>query len=616
MDVARCLAAQGSWLLGGVIMARAVGQLPTESLFEIGLAFRVSSCPSHVRTLAPRSTTPMATAYRPQHAKVSARRRVVESMGAWRKHRSTSQPEKGCRRVHPQGAPIKYEEDDVARDPSSLNHAWKAWMLQNYDCWRVATIKLVKNDLGAAGGVKYLQTNDTPMPNRDPGNIVRLPSGSDEQFNLYLRQGGLEMEELEAAIGSHPFVKSSTVEICNGAMLGSSSAWHEGPLHLKFNTWDNDQIIAGLTRYNEGKDACGGQVTHAWIRLSTTKVPRAHHSRLCDMLLNACGYFSWFECGQIERVMPQPGAPFPPSSATARSKDRQPATTTLTVKERIEKLKLAGAGLRSWSQAAGEIGRIATRACVSTVFAAAKSVTPTLRSQIEGESAQHEIARVAALRQVGNAPALQKPPPKSVEDAELQMTIAEQKSFHISESPAGPSPEPPVRARPAPPMAAQEGMLQPVAPLGLDPQLPTTQEDGKSQPVAPPGALDPQLQTKQEEKVVEFCSSWPLHLLLPAHASKLGAPHRCETIDGEVHLQQANPLPSQSLTGWLLLRRVQQQVLLPSEPSQGRLWQLVAPPGLQLQGIQGDEDVVDLYPEGLSLYPLHPDHGRHDWLRA
>ena len=159
-------------------------------------------------------------------------------------------------------------------------------------------------------------------------------------------------------------------------------------------------------------------------------------------------------------------------------------------------------------------------------------------------------------------------------------------------------------------------MRQPVAPLGLDPQLPTIQEDGMSQPVAPPGALDPQLQTKQED--VEFCSSWPLHLLLPAHASKLGASHPCETIDGEVHLQQASPLSSQSLPGWLMLPRVQQQVLLPSEPSQGRLWQLVAPPGAlaqQLQGIQEEED-VDLYPECLSLCPLHPDHGRHDWLRA
>ena len=56
MDVAKWLMARGSWLLGGVIMAKAVGQLPTKNLFEIGVAFHVPVAirrSVHRKTLSP-----------------------------------------------------------------------------------------------------------------------------------------------------------------------------------------------------------------------------------------------------------------------------------------------------------------------------------------------------------------------------------------------------------------------------------------------------------------------------------------------------------------------------------------------------------------------------------
>jgi len=67
----KLLIAQDSWLLGGVIMTEAVGQLPTENLFEICVAFRISSWPSHARTLALRSETPTPIASRAQLANAS-----------------------------------------------------------------------------------------------------------------------------------------------------------------------------------------------------------------------------------------------------------------------------------------------------------------------------------------------------------------------------------------------------------------------------------------------------------------------------------------------------------------------------------------------------------------
>ena len=114
------------------------------------------------------------------------------------------------------------------------------------------------------------------------------------------------MKDLEGNFADHPYVRTSTM------------AWRNAKSVVSFETRDDHIINAGLTCHGCGKDDCGMQMTRVFIEFRPRSVLDLNfQGRMCDMLLNVCGYFSWFEMGQIRRkVNSQPVVPPPPSSGS------------------------------------------------------------------------------------------------------------------------------------------------------------------------------------------------------------------------------------------------------------------------------------------------------------
>ena len=435
-----------------------------------------------------------------------------------------------------------YDDEDPVRGPSTLRSMWAGWMINQDSCWRVANIRMVPNDHGTASGVRFFQTKeDIPRPDKVPGNIVRQRHDlANDQFNLYLRQCDVDMETFEAAIDGHPLVRNSTLEFSSSSkLLNSSLSCHEGLLwNARFRTWDNDLIYAGLTRCKEGEDERGIQTTHAWIRFEASKVPTANHSRLCDMLLNTCGYYSWFEFGHVQRDTLAPGAPLPPGFGIAPPLVPQGPS----IRERLEKLKETGREyVFDGVHRTLEIVVAAARKGASTILAAS-SRAPAVQSQVEAPqivggdelrflASKSEVSCELDRQSLTNSPSSQ-PSPAGGLCSDATPLPGPPPDLNPG-PPPGPLPRFQVRP-PASTMASQNGMRHPMAPPWLDPQLPTLQGDAMRQLVAPPGELDLQLPTKRGEEDADFCASWLRQLMVdPAHASKPGASH-----DGdEVHLQ-------------------------------------------------------------------------------
>ena len=193
------------------------------------------------------------------------------------------------------------------RDPSRIEETWEQWM-RDHAGWRRADIRFMQNDKGQDGGVDYLQTawekkmKSESNLDKVPGNMIRRGAGDDWQFDLYMHQNDMTMQLFEAGIDYHPFVRSETLEVCNAKLLNSNVDSHEGIWTVRFQTWGGPELIyGGLTRHGDKQDASGKQMTHAWLRFKKT-VPTTRHGQLCDLLLNACTFFSWFECGEIRRL--------------------------------------------------------------------------------------------------------------------------------------------------------------------------------------------------------------------------------------------------------------------------------------------------------------------------
>jgi hypothetical protein len=240
------------------------------------------------------------------HANVGTQ--PVAGPNAWRTQRSVQSVSKGWKPVDP--FPV------VELNPKLLKQIWSGWMDQCIDFWRVASIQSSRQD-GCISGVQDLQTQRTQKPKCTQGNIIRHDDDVHVQFSLYLRADELTMEDLEANFASHPYVKRSTLEWNNSKLMHSAPQHHEGAWNVRFQTWDDHSIVAGLTRHKEGKDDCGIQISRAFVRFDQRCVLYANHGRVCDMLLNTCGYFSWFEMGQVRRkVNSQPVVPPPPSSGS------------------------------------------------------------------------------------------------------------------------------------------------------------------------------------------------------------------------------------------------------------------------------------------------------------
>ena len=172
-------------------------------------------------------------------------------------------------------------------------------MTNSSDEWKVAHIQ----PKTACGVEDLLNCKEDATP----GNITVC---KDTQYNLTLRRGDISMAEFERNVCRHPGVKQSTVKWSNTKLMnGRPMSDHESAWNVQFQTTaSGHKVTAGYTRHGRGADDAGKQITHAWFKFSP-KMNNEARNILCDLLLNVCGYFSWFSYGQVRRTVWQPVAP-------------------------------------------------------------------------------------------------------------------------------------------------------------------------------------------------------------------------------------------------------------------------------------------------------------------
>ena len=251
---------------------------------------------------------------------------AASGANAWRRSRS-ARISHGWNEVHPECArsPNDPAFQSQSRDPALLSIVCGEWMQSEERCnsWAVAHIQPE-----TASGVSDLQTFESQDPKYTVGNIIQR---SHNQYDLYLRGGScsLAMEDIEAHCDGHPCVKSSTLKWNSNKLKKSKLTDHESSWNIQFHTWDGHKVTCGLTRHLHGKDETGAQITHAWFMFSEL-MSSSNRAHLCDLLLNVCGYYSWFGLGVARRTggEPQPAAreepPPQPVPQTLSQEEPQP----------------------------------------------------------------------------------------------------------------------------------------------------------------------------------------------------------------------------------------------------------------------------------------------------
>ena len=290
--------------------------------FSYGLKRTVFLCSAGL------STSPMSRALRGARANAGTR------------------PVASSRLVEPphSGAILSELELWLVVEKSLLKDVWSGWMDQRMHHWRVANVQFVAGWPRATSGVYRLQTPENENPRYARGNIIRHVNEIDKiiiRFSLYLREGDRTMKDLEGNFADHPYVRTSTM------------AWRNAKSVVSFETWDDHIINAGLTCHGCGKDDCGMQITRVFIEFYPLHVLDLNfQGRMCDMLLNVCGYFSWFEMGQIRKVNSTSDlplvAPSPPSSGSLWRHPIQARLTVCGLWERCEALLAACVGACKW----------------------------------------------------------------------------------------------------------------------------------------------------------------------------------------------------------------------------------------------------------------------------
>ena len=263
-----------------------------------------------------------------------------------------TQPVASSRHVEPphSGAILSELELWLVVEKSLLKDVWSGWMDQRMHHWRVANVQFVAGWPRATSGVYRLQTPENENPRYARGNIIRHVNEIDKiiiRFSLYLREGDRTMKDLEGNFEDHPYVRTPTMAWRNAKRVVNAKRV------LSFETRDGHSIHAGLTCHGCGKDDCGMQMTRVFIEFRPRSVLDLNfQGRMCDMLLNVCGYFSWFEMGQIRKVNSTSDlplvAPSPPSSGSLWRHPIQARLTVCGLWERCEALLAACVGACKW----------------------------------------------------------------------------------------------------------------------------------------------------------------------------------------------------------------------------------------------------------------------------
>ena len=221
------------------------------------------------------------------------------SDNSWRLRRAQTRIVPGWEAVGPlpAGAPTKNAYESEARSPSENRDVWKWWM-DTHLHWRCANVMGRDHQSAPTGeqGVEMLAVHDTRYT---PGNIVKR---NDNQYDLCLRRGDVEWPAVEMWLQVHPFVRSSSLQWSNRKLKGSRQDDHEAIWNVRFQTHDcnvKQMIYCGLSRYGNKTDADNKQMTHVWMMFPGN--PDAEYrARLCDCLLNVCGFYSWFASGRVQ----------------------------------------------------------------------------------------------------------------------------------------------------------------------------------------------------------------------------------------------------------------------------------------------------------------------------
>ena len=267
---------------------------------------------------------------------------------SWRTRRAQSGV---CREKWEPVRPVPPEAEEYElelRTPTGdVPGVWLKWMAKNGP-WNVANVKRLHNKAALSGAqavTTLLMVKDIEMT---VGNIIRR---SDTQIDLLMVRGAQHMENLEPSLQRHPYVRPDTLSWSNRKLIGTAEDNHESIWNLKFKTHGctaGKFVRCGYSRNGQKnkKDADNNQMTHVWMTFSSNLAVE-QLARLCDLLLNVCGYYSWFVSGIIRTVSTllltesaatpaqnldgAPGQPAAPSSATHQEPARETPVAPVSI---------------------------------------------------------------------------------------------------------------------------------------------------------------------------------------------------------------------------------------------------------------------------------------------